>query len=115
MGFDIFGMNVLTGRQNDNVLCSADNIQMTVGVEFAQIAAPKPTVFGKCILGRFRIFVISAENDRTANQHFSYAVLIRLIKLDLSAFHWLTNRTHYIVGFIGGRCGAAGFSKAVTL
>ena len=50
MGFDIFGMNILSGRQNDNVLCSADNIKMAVVVKSAEIAAPKPTVFGKCVL-----------------------------------------------------------------
>ena len=54
MGLDVLGMNILTRRQDDHILCAADDIKMSVG-RAGLDPRSKPAAVGKRLGGRVRI------------------------------------------------------------
>ena len=78
MSFDLFRVNVLAVRQNDNVLTSACDRQVAVGIDKTQVAGVEPSVaydFGGLHVGA----IIALHQQRTANPDFANAVFIRRI------------------------------------
>ena len=91
MDFEVFGMDIFAGRQNDDVFAAADDVKMAVLVDLSQVAGAKPSVVGERLGIRRRILVIALENHRAFDQNFADAFFVGIVDLDLGTVHRLAD------------------------
>src|SRR4029453_8856604 len=100
MGFHFLWINVIFFRKDNDVLASSGDRKITVAVNETQVTGSKPTFFDR--FGRFiRRSIITFHHDRSANQHFSYALLTWILDADRYTANRSPNGSEAVVL---GRC-----------
>src|SRR5262249_37093214 len=100
MRLQLFRINILPVREDDDVLTSPGYRKITVTVNETEITGSKPTFFDG-FRGFLRRSIISLRHDRSANQHLSYALVIGTVDADGHTAHRLPNCAEAV---IFGRC-----------
>src|SRR5664279_4611564 len=84
--FQVLGIDVHPFARDDDVLFTALEVEITFGIEFAQVASAKPTFLAQHRLQFFSL-PIAGRDVGAAHQDFSV-----LVELDLAAFEHFANR-----------------------
>src|SRR5213075_1368946 len=88
---------------------------MSLAVKTSQVAGTKPMIVGECLAISFRVVVVTRRDDGPANQHFAYAVFIRLIDLDLDAIERRSDGSNLVFLKASYSCGSRSLRQAIAL
>ncbi len=89
-GFDVFGIDVLAFLGDNHVFLAAEELEMTCGIEAAEVAGHEPTVddgFG----GEFGLVEVAGHNRFAADGDFADAICVGIDDADLHAGEWLAD------------------------
>src|SRR5215831_137339 len=96
MRLQLFRINILPVREDDDVLTSPGYRKITVTVNETEITGSKPTFFDG-FRGFLRRSIISLHHDRSSNQHLSYALVIWTVDADGHTAHRLSNCAEAVI------------------
>eukprot|EP00967_Tisochrysis_lutea_P049205 scaffold60253_cov29-Tisochrysis_lutea.AAC.2 len=68
---DLFGSNVFSLRELEDVLLAVDNRKRAIGIPPADVASVQPAIFTECLCGRLRVLVVADEVDGAAGENLA--------------------------------------------
>src|SRR5208282_760173 len=89
-GFYIFRINIFPALGDDHVLLAAEQLQMAVAIEAAQIAGQEPAIDNR-LQGEFGIVEIVGHESLAAGRDFSNAFVVRIQNAQLDSGKRLTD------------------------
>src|SRR5947207_902001 len=115
MGFHVLGIDILAGRQHDDVLLTSDDVQMPLRVKVSQIAGAEPPISSERLAISLRVSIIARHYDIATNQNFTDTFAIRPINLDLDMIQRpadrLRLRTYAVKNFLVKKIPKAGHAS----